>query len=477
MQAIDAGSKLLYEGSVSGITIAPNVVTDCGTVVMTPTANMIPLAFAGPDQRVAVGDTVTLDGLSSTAGAPATLSYSWLFQSKPTSSTALLSDATLVRPVFVADLPGEYCLQLTVDNSFVTSSPDTVCINVGNAATISDGLFAGVRSSYYIDNTGTLWGWGNNINGSTPTMTGPVASWKQVAVGDNFVLALKLDGSLWSWGRNDQGQLGNGLISSEESGLAQIGTDTNWSQITAGSSYGLALKSDGTLWSWGFNLSGELGDGTTVNNSIPTQIGTSTDWDFVAAGSAFSAALKRNGTLWVWGNNTDGQLGNGTNSMSLQPIEVGTPSGFWTSISLGYYHVMATKNDGTLWAWGSNSHGQLGDSSIISKNSPIRIGTATDWKQIDAGLTSYTMAIKTDGTLWGWGYNALGELGDGTNIKRTVPVKIGTATDWSQVAAGYYFTLAKKTDGTLWAWGDNWNGQLGSGTTVDSNVPVSVVGF
>jgi len=232
-----------------------------------------------------------------------------------------------------------------------------------------------------------------------------------------------------------------------------------------------AITTDGSLWAWGSNEYGRLGDGTetvygfshtiTVDNDkkSPVKIGTATNWASIVASGGHTVAIKTDGTLWAWGFNGTGQLGDGTNTQRTSPVHIGTATN-WKSVSTVGDHTVAIKTDGTLWAWGFNYFGQLGDGTITNRNSPVQIGTATNWKSIGAG-SGHTIAIKTDGTLWAWGYNGSGQLGDGTSTQRTSPVQIGTANNWKSISLGNAHTIAIKTDGTLWAWGYNGNGQLG----------------
>ena len=245
----------------------------------------------------------------------------------------------------------------------------------------------------------------------------------------------------------------------------------------AGSWYSTAIKSDGTLWAWGDNEYGQLGNGTTTGSSIPIQESTtSSDWSSVGAGEYHIAAIKSDGTLWAWGFNLDGELGNGTNTDSSVPVQEHTASSDWSSVSAGSGHTAAVKSDATLWAWGYNFFGQLGNGTNTDSNVPVQESTASsDWSSVSAG-GYYSAAIKSDGTLWAWGLNDHGELGNGTNSISSVPVQESTASsDWSSVNAGDEFTTAIKSDGgTLWAWGANYYGQLGNGTNTDSSVPVQV---
>ncbi len=192
----------------------------------------------------------------------------------------------------------------------------------------------------------------------------------------------------------------------------------------------------------------------------------------ISAGSYHTLAIKTDGSLWAWGYNLYGQLGDGTNADKTAPVQIGTATN-WASVSAGIYHSIATQTNGSLWAWGSNDYGQLGDGSNTSRTSPVQIGTATNWTSISARAI-HTIATQTDGSLWAWGWNYYGQLGDGTNDDETSPVQIGTATNWASIGAGSSHTIATQTNGSLWAWGNNEQGQLGDGTTIDKNSPLQI---
>jgi calcium-activated chloride channel regulator 4 len=295
--------------------------------------------------------------------------------------------------------------------------------------------------------------------------------WVAIEGGYLHTIALKSNGTLWAWGSNDSGQLGDGTNSNKNSPV-QIGSDTTWSAIAAGYLHTIALKSNGTLWTWGYNSSGQLGDGTNSNKNSPVQIGSDTTWRAIAAGEWHTIALKSDGTLWAWGSNYFGQLGDGTNSNRNSPVQIGSDTR-WVAIAAGDWHTIALKSNGTLWAWGRNSDGQLGDGTNSNRNSPVRIGTDTRWRAIAAG-DLHTIALKSNGTLWAWGDNGYGQLGDGTNSDRNSPVRIGSDTTWTAIADGKWHTIALKSNGTLWAWGHNAFGQLGDGTNSNRNSPVQI---
>ncbi|MGI6595500.1 MAG: RCC1 domain-containing protein [Candidatus Ratteibacteria bacterium] len=293
-------------------------------------------------------------------------------------------------------------------------------------------------------------------------------------------MALKEDGTLWAWGYNLHGQLGLGNTDNTDT-PTQVGAATDWLDISAGSLHTIALKEDGTLWAWGYNYYGQLGlndSGSGTERTIPTQVGTATNWYAISAGSSHTIALKEDGTLWAWGFNHYGQLGlddSGSGTDRATPTQVGTDTD-WLAISAGDNHTIALKEDGTLWAWGHNSSGQLGLDDTTKRVTPTQVGTDTNWLAISGGST-HTIALKEDGTLWAWGGNYYGQLGLGdsdTGTDRTIPTQVGTATNWYAISAGDDHTIALKEYGTLWAWGNNSNGQLGLGNTDNTDTPTLV---
>ncbi len=310
--------------------------------------------------------------------------------------------------------------------------------------------------------------------GSFTTLSTVIAScWQSVSSGLNHSGAIKTDGTLWMWGSNQYGQLGWSGSGSEDSPI-QVGTGNNWKKVATGNFHTVALKADGTIWTWGQNQYGQLGDGTTAAlTRVPKQVGTATDWVNVATGDYYVIALKANGTLWAWGRNNYGQLGDGTTIDKNVPIQIGTDSD-WKIISPGSQHTFAIKTNGTLWAWGYNSNGQLGDGTTSSKSTPAQIGTATDWINAVAGAR-HSLGLKSNGSLWTWGSNYIGQLGDGTTIGTYIPKQLGTATYWRSIYANYDdSSMAVRTDGTLWTWGKNESGLLGDGTLTDRNIPTQV---
>ena len=323
---------------------------------------------------------------------------------------------------------------------------------------------------------GTL-GLGNTTNYSSPKQVGDLTTWSKIAGGESHTLTIKTDGTLWAWGKNDFGQLGLGTsgLANYKSSPTQVGALTDWLNIAGGIYHTLATKTDGTLWAWGRNNNGQLGLGNITNYSSPKQVGALTTWSKIACGGIHTLAIKTDGTLWAWGDNGSGQFGLGDTLDRSSPVQVENATN-WANIAAGNGHTLAIKTDGKLYAWGANQGtGQVGmQSSALNIFSVMQIGALTNWANI-AGGGRFSLAIKTDGTLWSWGYNGYGQLGQGNITNRSSPVQVGALTSWLNVACGYEYTIASKTDGTLWAWGKNDVGQLGlSNTLATFSSPVQV---
>jgi alpha-tubulin suppressor-like RCC1 family protein len=324
---------------------------------------------------------------------------------------------------------------------------------------------------------GTLYCWGADGvgklgNGADGDQTSPdqestsATDWAQVGAGQNHSCAVKTDGTLWCWGADWNGQLGNGADGDQTSPDQESTSATDWAQVSAGQSHTCAVKTDGTLWCWGTDLFGVLGNGADGSQIDPDQESTSaTDWAQVSASGSHTCAVKTDGTLWCWGGDGSGQLGNGADGDQTSPDQESTSATDWAQVSAGSSHTCAVKTGGTLWCWGADWDGQLGNGADGSQTDPDQESTAaTDWAQVSAG-GSHTCAAKTAGTLWCWGRDSDGQLGNGatTGTQVSPSQESTTATDWAQVSTGDATTCAVKTGGTLWCWGRDFSGQLGAG--------------
>lgn len=319
-------------------------------------------------------------------------------------------------------------------------------------------------NTYAIKADGTLWTWGYaNGTGSladatasgqgrvAPQQIGAVTNWTDLDVGNAFGLGLRANGTLWAWGNNNSGQLGDGTTTTRTAPV-QIGFGRTWSAMAAGNSHGVAIATDGTLWTWGLNTNGQLGQGDTTQRSSPTQVGTANDWSRVSARGHFTIALKTNGELWAWGENLYGQLGLGDTTQRNSPVRVGSDND-WAQIAGGSIHALALKTDGTLWAWGTGNSGRLGNGGTTTSLVPVQVGTASDWTAISGGNAN-SAARKQDGSVWIWGSNSSGQLGDGSTTYKSTPQRFAPGNDWAGIQAGVYHTAAWREDGMVWVAGE-----------------------
>ena len=385
---------------------------------------------------------------------------------------------------------GQYTLTPTLAGyAFFPSSRQAYLVGnnaVGFNFSASRGLSGSATNhTLYRKSDGTVWAWGNNNksqlgDGTTTPSPIPVQSGvgilsgiTVVAAGNEHSLALKGDGTVWAWGSNNCGQLGDGSTTDRPVPV-QVSGLTGVAAIAAGVNFSLALKTDSTVWAWGYNGSGQLGNGTTNNSSTPVQVSGLTGVTAIAAGFDHSAAMLIGNTVYTWGNNSSGQLGNGSTTASTTPVQ--SLLGGALAISAGnQFTVILQANylSSTVWAWGSNSNGQLGNGTNVGSLVPVQVIGLTGMTSIAAG-ENHSVTLKDDGTIWAWGANNNGQLGDGTTTARWTPVQVNTLTRGQGIIAGYQDTFASTTIGTVWAWGDNVYGQLGDGSTTDRLSPVSI---
>jgi len=289
-----------------------------------------------------------------------------------------------------------------------------------------------------------------------------------IAAGGYHSLAQKTDGGIWAWGMNWWSQIGNGTGGQGQTqpSPVPVGADKDWASVVAGWGHTLAIKSNGSLWAWGNNISGAVGTGDAELQKNPLRVGVDNDWAAVSASGGHTLAIKTNGALWAWGHNEYGQLGDGARANRRAPVQVSVAV---TAALAGYSHSLAIKADGSLWAWGYNLFGQLGIGTSgpnADKNTPVRVGTENNWVAVSCG-NYHNLALKADGSLWAWGMNWYGQLGLGTSgtsgadAYKNAPVRVGTANDWVAVMCGGWHSLALKADGSLWIWGNNEYNQMG----------------
>jgi alpha-tubulin suppressor-like RCC1 family protein len=336
--------------------------------------------------------------------------------------------------------------------------------------------------------SGSVVAWGGNAFGqlgdgttSSHLTAAPVmnlSAVQELGGGRNFGLALKTDGTVWSWGVNDSGQLGDRSLTNRTRPVQVSFTAPAplVVEVTAGHYHSLAADSVGNAWAWGRNNNGQLGDGTTLKRTSPVRVGSLTSVHLLAGGRDHSLALKNDGTVWAWGSNAFGQLGDGTTTRRLSPVQVLGLTRPVIAIAAGREHSLAVEDDGTVWAWGSNVYGQLGDGTKTNRTRAVRITSLSGVTDVEAGA-HHSLALRSTGTVASWGRNYRGELGDGTITIRTLPVTVPGISGVISIAAGRDHSLVVLGNGTMRSWGFNTSGELGDGSTTTRRSPVTVVGI
>ena len=332
------------------------------------------------------------------------------------------------------------------------SSPNTVIGGVISWSSVSAGKSAFPHNLGIAG--GIAYAWGNGANGkigngstiaiSSPvTVVGGITNWTQVSAGRDHSLGIR-DGLIYAWGFNQNGRTTLSIATSSPTLI--VGSITNWKQVSAGFYHNLAIRDGGDLYAWGSNSSGQVGDGSNVIRSSPvTVVGGITNWSQVSAG-LHSLGIA-NGVAYAWGLGTSGQLGNGTNINSSSPVTVGGGITNWSQVSAGLFHSLGIAN-GIAYGWGVASHGRLGSGNTTNTNSPVTVvGGITNWAHISASADSHSLGLTLDGTLYSWGNNIRGQLGDDSTINRSSPVTvIGGISSWNQISTGTEHSIAIKTD-------------------------------
>jgi alpha-tubulin suppressor-like RCC1 family protein len=377
-------------------------------------------------------------------------------------------------------------------------------------------VWGGARGTLILKSDGTVWTWGANFGGklgigetndarsTTPVEVhgaGDLGFFNSVSAimgGEVHNVAIKSDGTVWTWGANAFGQLGNGTTNDSwtpvQTGLDAVPPLTSVTKLGGRPYFTLAVKSDGTIWAWGMNRYGQMGNGTVNPLSVPqvtVPVLVSNSWAGgainsprqVTCGYQFGAALTTNGTVWTWGGGTHGELGQGTPTSNSVPAQVPGLTNI-VSISAGWFHILAVKSDGTAWAWGNNSNGELGDGTTGNRSNAVQVLSVSNVVAVSGG-DSHSSVLTADGTIWKFGLNDVGELGNGTTNASPNPFPAMILTDkfghgFSNVvamAARDYHNIALKSDGSVWMWGANDQGQCGDGSTDYVFSPSPVVGL
>ena len=346
----------------------------------------------------------------------------------------------------------------------------------------------------------SAWAWGapgggklgdnTTVAKSSPvSVVGGFTDWCQVSGGQNDQLvALRENGTAWAWGCNGDGRLGDGTTDNKSSPVSVVGGFTNWSKVAMGASHTVGLRQDGTMWAWGNTTDGGLGTNNATSTSSPVSVvGGFTDWCQIAAGNKTSFGIRTNGVLYAWGYNNSGRLGDNTTTNRSSPVSVVGGFTDWCGVH-NTNHTLAVRTNGTVWAWGCGYTGQLGNGQFGSfgnynlRSSPVSVvGGITNFCQVAGGFRQ-SLGVRTNGTLYSWGWQAASGAGSGTlghnnNCCQNSPVVVvGGFTDWCQVDAGYNHSIALRQNGTVWSWGYSNQGSLGNGCNTNVSSPVSLVG-
>lgn len=353
-----------------------------------------------------------------------------------------------------------------------------ICLNCTSVEAIQPQIVNKAYNTFVLDVQGNLSGSGDNQygqlgNGTTTSSATPLpvpGSWKSVGAGWQVTYGIKTDGTLWSWGATGNYVLGRTPTVQNPNKLpGQIGTDNDWVDVKGGYLAAIALKANGTIWAWGMNYWGQLGVGSQITYSaIPIQIGTDTDWRFISAGYMHVVAIKNNGTLYSWGYNLVGEVGDGTTSTVFQPVPI-MPGYTWITATAGNYTTQAIRSDHSRWAWGANNaNAYLGIGNTVDHVvTPIQADQYYDWIAV-----GYQFGLRGDGSIWSWGYYC----GDGTLNFRLTPIPINTGITYAIIGSGANARMVGKSDGSIWVWGShNQNGQYGNGTANSTKAKIPIL--
>jgi len=342
-----------------------------------------------------------------------------------------------------------------------------------------------------IKTTGRLFGWGGNgfreigNNTSTnPIMTpvsiaGAVKTFCKITTGYGYTVSITNRGRVWAWGDNSNGQLGDNSTTQRVTPVSVLGAVKTFCEISSGPAgqHVIAIDKNGRVWAWGNNNNGRLGDNSVTSRRTPVSVaGAIKTFCKIAASNNHSVAIDKNGRVWAWGANFNGQIGDNTIVSKNTPVSILGGVKTFCQIYAGQIHVIAIDKNGRLWSWGDNTNAQLGDNSITARRTPVSVlGTAKTFCQISAGV-AHSVGIDRNGKIWCWGTNNNGQLGDGTQVSKRTPVSIYGTKTFCRISAGLNHTIAVDSSGNVWSWGENISGVLGNNASLSKRTPVSILG-
>jgi alpha-tubulin suppressor-like RCC1 family protein len=387
--------------------------------------------------------------------------------------TTLVTGVTLDEEELELSVGDEHELAATVLPPTATNQVVVWSTSAAGVATVKDGLVTAVGAG---EATITAASDENPeiFAACAVTVTKSVPRWT-FSAGGQHTLAIKTDGTLWAWGYNANSRLGLGDTTNRNLPTQVTAAGDNWATVSAGAEHSAAIKEGGTLWTWGSNSQGQLGHNDTTARNVPTQVGDRDDWVAVSACTSFTLALRSDGTLWACGFAYYGMTGLGHNN-TVRVFEQVADDGWAVIASANNYTSMAVKTDGSLWSWGRYASGNLGDGSTDNRNAPGRVGADIDWADAVAGA-DHSVGLGVHGGLWAWGSNNYGQLGVGTSTaSHAYPEPVAGGRVWTAVTAGTNHTLAIADNGSLWSWGRNDAAQLGldTPTSQTENTPRQV---
>ena len=365
----------------------------------------------------------------------------------------------------------------------ITSARTPVSI-LGNKKTFCD-IFAKAHTTIAYDNYGYIWGWGLNSFGNITNNDGlikitPVSIYNnnktfcKISTGFNTSLSIDKNGLVWGWGYNNQGQIGDNSDTVRYTPVSILGTLKTFCNITGGRLSSGGIDKNGLVWGWGYNGVGMLGNNSTTAVRTPVSVlGNRKTFCQISFGYYTLMGIDKNGLVWGWGNNPYGQIGDSSITNRSTPVSILGARKTFCQISSGYWHSAAIDKNGRVWCWGSNNYGQIGDNTVTSRRTPVSIlGATKTFCEIDTSF-HHTLAIDKNGKVWGWGYNNYGQLGNNSLVSARTPVLIAGSKTFCQIRAGYMYSMALDNNNNIWSWGFNGNGQFG--TVLNPNVSTPVV--